>query len=241
MLIAAAVCPHPPLLVPEVAAGAAHELDGLRAACDEAVRRVVVAEPDLLVVVGAGGRTVSHGPSAGGGLAPYGVAIEVGPPPAVLPLSLTIGRWLLERVDGGSCPCPCPWPWPWPVRFQEVAADTEPGVCAALGGKLGAAADRVALLVMADGSARREEKSPGFGADPRAVPFDAAVARALGTADTAALAGIDPFEVEELKVAGRPAWQVLAGAANGGRFAAELLADEAPYGIAYQVAIWAAR
>ncbi|MQA94188.1 MAG: hypothetical protein GEV11_05875 [Streptosporangiales bacterium] len=229
MLIAAAVCPHPPLLVPEVAAGAAHELDGLRAACDEAVRRLVRAGPDLLVVVGAGDRTVSHGPAAGGGLAAYGVAVEVGPAPRVLPLSLTIGRWLVERVDGGL-----------PLRFQEVAAGTEPGVCAALGGKLGAAAPRVALLAMGDGSARRLEKAPGFGADPRAVPFDEAVARALGTADVAALAGIDPFEVEELKVVGRPAWQVLAGAAEGRRFTAELLADEAPYGVAYQVAAWTA-
>lgn len=233
MLIAAAVCPHPPLLVPEVAAGAAYELQRLRAACDEAVGRLVRAEPDLLVVVGAGGRTVSHGPAAGGGLAPYGVPVEVGPPPRVLPLSLTIGRWLVERVDGGLPPGS-------QLRFQEVAADTEPGVCAALGGKLAAAASRVALLAMADGSARREERAPGFGADPRAIPFDAAVAQALASADTTALAGIDPFEVEELKVAGRPAWQVLAGAAEGRRFAAELLADEAPYGVAYQVAAWAA-
>jgi hypothetical protein len=35
-LVAAAVLPHPPVIVPEIAAGAAHELDDLRLACDEA-------------------------------------------------------------------------------------------------------------------------------------------------------------------------------------------------------------
>jgi hypothetical protein len=34
-VLISAVCPHPPLLVPEVACGAAPELDGLRAACVE--------------------------------------------------------------------------------------------------------------------------------------------------------------------------------------------------------------
>lgn len=48
MLLAAAVCPHPPLLVPEVAAGAAHETDDLRAAC----RTAVAALPPDTVVVG---------------------------------------------------------------------------------------------------------------------------------------------------------------------------------------------
>ncbi|MBX6769006.1 MAG: hypothetical protein IRY90_17965 [Actinomadura rubrobrunea] len=37
-LVSAAVCPHPPLLVPEMAGAAAGELDGLPHACDDAVR-----------------------------------------------------------------------------------------------------------------------------------------------------------------------------------------------------------
>ena len=47
MLLAAAICPHPPLLVPEVAAGAAPETDDLRAACRAAVAAL---PPDALVV-----------------------------------------------------------------------------------------------------------------------------------------------------------------------------------------------
>ncbi|OSC55333.1 hypothetical protein B5180_40185, partial [Streptomyces sp. BF-3] len=49
MLVAAAVCPCPPLLVPEVAAGAAPELDAARDACLDAVGVLAAARPDLLV------------------------------------------------------------------------------------------------------------------------------------------------------------------------------------------------
>src|SRR3954452_18756680 len=52
MLVAAAVCPCAPLLVPEVAAGAAPELDAARAACADALGVLAAAHPDRLVVVG---------------------------------------------------------------------------------------------------------------------------------------------------------------------------------------------
>lgn len=52
MLVAASVCPCPPLLVPQVAAGAAPELDAARAACTDALGVLAAARPDLLVVVG---------------------------------------------------------------------------------------------------------------------------------------------------------------------------------------------
>ena len=56
MLIAAAVCPHPPLLVPQVTGASgpgARELGRLRAACREAVAALLAVNPDLLVAVGA--------------------------------------------------------------------------------------------------------------------------------------------------------------------------------------------
>lgn len=52
MLVAAAVCPCPPLLVPEVAAGAASELDAARTACIDALGVLAAARPDLLIVIG---------------------------------------------------------------------------------------------------------------------------------------------------------------------------------------------
>jgi hypothetical protein len=93
---------------------------------------------------------------------------------------------------------------------------------------------------MGDGSACRGVKAPGYD-DPRADGYDAAVARALATADAGALLGLDPVLSDQLRVAGRAPWQVLAGAATatGGRWRGELTYDAAPYGVGYFVASWA--
>jgi aromatic ring-opening dioxygenase LigB subunit len=223
MLISAAVCPHPPLLVPEVASGAAPELDPLRAACAEAVRRLEAA--DSLVVVGSAARTRDFGTDAAGTLRPYGVDVTVGTGTPVLPLSLTIGRWLLgERT----------------ARYRSVAEDAPPGACARLGAEIAALPGRVGLLVMGDASACRTERAPGY-LDERAAGFDAGVAEALAKADAGALARLDPGTAAELLVAGRAPWQVLAGAAGEGEFTGALLADEAPYGVGYLVASWLRR
>ncbi|CAM5593828.1 Catalytic LigB subunit of aromatic ring-opening dioxygenase OS=Streptomyces gougerotii OX=53448 GN=GCM10010227_21760 PE=4 SV=1 [Streptomyces diastaticus subsp. diastaticus] len=80
-------------------------------------------------------------------------------------------------------------------------------------------------------------KAPGY-LDERAAPFDEAVAKALGTADTTALAALDPALAEEVGAAGRAPWQVLAGAAAEAGLTGELLHDEAPYGVGYFVAAW---
>ncbi len=229
MLVAAAVCPHPPLLVPDLAAGAAAELDGLRAACAAALTSLLTAEADLLVVVGDGPVTGPLPNVAWGSLASYGVDVVVGTPdgPPTLPLSLTIGRWLLDRRE----------PAPSETVLFRVSADTDAARCAAIGATLADRAPRVAMLVMGDASARRSLKGPGY-LDERAAPYDGMVARALAEADTAALLALDPALSADLLVAGRAAWQVLAGAAAGGSWSAAVTYDDAPYGVTYLVATW---
>ncbi|MEU4469930.1 class III extradiol dioxygenase subunit B-like domain-containing protein [Micromonospora sp. NPDC023888] len=233
-LVAAAVCPHPPLLVPEVAGSAAPELDDLRAACDRAVRRLLAVDPDTVVLLGTGPVTGPIHTPATGSLQPWGVDLDVplvpGQPDrgAVLPLSLTIGAWLLARHDARA-----------PVTAVQVAADAGPAELAALADEIGVAGDRVALLVLGDGSACRGEKAPGYD-DPRALPYDERVATALAEADLEVLLDLDPVVSAELKAAGRAPWQVLAraaGSADGG-WRGELLHDAAPYGVAYFVASW---
>ncbi|MCD0453575.1 class III extradiol dioxygenase subunit B-like domain-containing protein [Actinocorallia sp. API 0066] len=219
MLIAAAVCPHPPLLVPELAGAAAPELAGLRAACRAAVAPLLDAP--ALVVVGGAERTERFPGTASGTFAPYGLDLRVGEGEPVLPLSLTVGRWLLDGLA--------------PSAFQAVSFDAPARECLELGRAL--AARDVALLVMGDGSACRDEKAPGY-LDERAAPYDREIARALGEADAAALGRLDPALARELTAAGRAAWQVLAGAAEGRRYKATLLADEAPYGVGYFAASW---
>lgn len=98
-------------------------------------------------------------------------------------------------------------------------------------------ADRVGLLVLGDGSACRTVKAPGY-LDERAEPFDAELARALGAADTEALAGLDAELCRQLQVEGRAPWQVLAGAARGAGLGGKLRYADAPYGVGYFVASW---
>src|SRR5690242_15204593 len=107
MLVAAALCPCPPLLVPEAAAGAAPELDAARAACADALGVLAAARTDLLVVVGPaeqGGRG-PHPQGTPGSFRGFGVDLDVrlGPGPGTaydrtLPPSLAVAGWLLERT-----------------------------------------------------------------------------------------------------------------------------------------------
>ncbi|MFJ7150974.1 class III extradiol dioxygenase subunit B-like domain-containing protein [Streptomyces sp. NPDC100445] len=238
MLVAAAVCPCPPLLVPEVAVGAAPELDTARAACVDALGVLAAARPDLLVVVGPTGRE-DVGPypqGARGSFRGFGVDLEVrlGPtaadadaPARELPPSLAVAAWLLERTGWADAP----------IEGLGVDGSLAPEGCADIGAELGARAARVALLVMGDASACRSLKAPGY-LDERAAPFDAEAGRALGAADLAALRAIDPALARELKASGRAPWQILAAAAEDAGLTGALLYEDAPYGVGYLVATW---
>lgn len=235
MLVAAAVCPCPPVLVPEVASGAAPELDGLRAAALDAIGVLAAARPDRLVVVGPAGEA-GRGPYEQGSVGSFrgfGVDLEVRlgaagtTPERPLPPSLSVGAWLLARTDWADAP----------VAGLGVGEPLATDRCVQAGRDIAASAERVALLVMGDGSACRTVKAPGY-YDERAEDFDAAVGRALGAADTEALTGLDAELAEELKVSGRSCWQVLAGAAQDAGLHGQLLREEAPYGVGYFVAAW---
>jgi hypothetical protein len=225
------------MIVPELAAGAAHELETLRAACDAAVEGFQRAGAEAVVIVGAGESTGWLPGGAHGSFAPFGVSIEVALPPATLPspgpsslpLSVTVGAWLLGRRAHGL-----------PAAAATVAADAGPEESGRLAAQIRSRPERVALLVMGDGSACRGLKSPGYD-DPRAQPYDEGVARALAAADVAALRGLDPVLSAELLVAGRAPWQVLAAACDGDAWRGELTYYAAPYGVAYFVATWTPR
>ncbi len=236
-LVAAAVCPHPPLIVPDLAGAAAGELDDLRAAADAAVAGLLAVDPDVILLLGAGPETRWFGSADSGSLRGFGLDRPVRlwktacSGEEVLPLSLTIGAWLVNR-SGTELP----------RLARSVAADASPLECAALGADVAESPGRTALLVMGDGSACRGVKAPGYD-DPRAQAYDDGVARALADADAEALLGLEPELSAELKVAGRAPWQVLAGAvrAAGGDWRGDLGYHQAPYGVAYFVASWERR
>ncbi|MEU3983160.1 class III extradiol dioxygenase subunit B-like domain-containing protein [Streptomyces sp. NPDC026672] len=235
MLVAVAVCPCPPLLVPEVAAGAAAELDAARAACTDALGVLAAARPDRLVVVGPAVESGTYPEGTPGSFRGFGVDLDVrlgqggthpDGPGRLLPASLAVAAWLLDRTGWADAP----------VEGLGVG-ELPPERCVDLGRDIAAGAGRTALLVMGDASACRTLKAPGY-LDERSAPFDAEVTRALGSADVAALKELDPVLAAELKASGRAPWQVLAGAAENTTLAGSLLYEDAPYGVGYAVASW---
>ncbi|GAA2877819.1 hypothetical protein [Nonomuraea rubra] len=217
MLVAAAVCPSTPLVVlgmPE-----------LRSACHAAIAALREARPDTLVVVGGAEATRAYEAGAAGTLRPWGVDRTAGAGEPVLPLSLTVARLLLEAQE--------------PQRCQSVAFGAPAADCLALGGELGGRGDRVALLVMADGSACLSPRAPGR-YDEAAGPYNELIAKAVATGDPATLAALDPAEADRLWVSGRAALQVLAGAAGARAYRGRLLTASAPYGVGYLAGTWLA-
>lgn len=233
-----AMVPEPPLLVPELATGAAAETADLRASCVAAVTRLAGAAQDW-VAVGAdrgGRRTVA--PGARGSFVGFGVDVVValgapgaGPVDPEFPLPLLVAGWLAGRTDG-VVPR---------IRGELVAPEASRDECLDLGAVLAAECaacpDPVALLVVGDGAATHTDKAPGH-LDGRAGPFDAAVAAALRDADPDALARLDGELASVLFASGRAPWQVLAGATRGGRWRGELLHSSIPFGVGYHVAVW---
>jgi hypothetical protein len=234
VITGAAFCPHPPALLPDVARGAAPELADLREACRVAIQRVA-APGTTLLLLGAGDVTRRRAAAARGSLAGYGVELTVslgsggdGPggdgvaerPEELadeLPLSLTVGAWLVADalVDRPA------------VQAWSIGA---------AGGPIDVPDAPTALVVLGDGSARRSLAAPGY-LDERAEGFDAGVATALAGGDPAALR-VDRELGTQLLAAGTPVWHAAADLLAGTRWSADLLYDAAPYGVGYFAAAW---
>jgi aromatic ring-opening dioxygenase LigB subunit len=258
-ITAAALVPHPPLLVPEVGRGASPELDQLRSACRRALA-VTLDQADALLVVGPAPSWGEAEPGATGSFAPYGVAVEARLPATAsqagsapggewldrrrlppgrlgeLPLSLTVAAWLLG-VEAQAHQLP-------PVAAFGVPAsmDAEP---AAATGRTVARAVRpgrhVGLLVMGDLSARRTAKAPAT-FHPAAEEFDRGIGDAIREAEITRLLDADAGLAAELRVGGMAALWLLAGALEGaGPLHGEVLYEAAPFGVGYLVGVLESR
>jgi hypothetical protein len=225
VLTAAALCPAPPLLARELT-GADPVVPELRQACREAADALVLADPDMIVVVGTGQETRTwDAAQARLDLSRYAPALgALTAAPETLPLALGLGSRLLDEAG-----------YHGRRELQAIGTDEPASACADLGTLLAQAAPRVALLVMADGSARRSLKAPGY-LDERSAAFDSEVGRAIRAGDMPALLALDAGLASELMATGRAGWQVLAGAMNGGRPASVIRYDDDPFGVAYLVA-----
>jgi hypothetical protein len=229
--VAAAVLPHPPLLVPALAGTAAPELDPLRAACREALVTVTAAA-DLTILVGTGPVWAVPTPSALGSFHPYGADLDV-TLPALTGLDLAAALTDLQLPaltdnDPSGLPPPAHLaelplslaiaahllatldPPPTRLTAVTVPAALGPSAAATIGHAL-AAAGRIGLVVMGDLSACRTDRAPG-GLRSEAAAYDASISEAFRSATPHRLLDLDPTRAATLLVSGRVPLQVLAGA-----------------------------
>lgn len=209
MISYAVLLPHPPLLIPGATGRPVAEVEELREAALKALRPIADGVADRVVLVGADP-----------------ASRDASPDEDRLPLSLQVGRALLNQAEVP----------PGVVALRAISPGRHAGEYATIGETLAEVPQRIALVVMGDGSARRRPTSPGY-VDHRAVPFDAQVEKALLSGDAAAVSALDPTLAADLLAGGWPAWQVLAGALPSlGSGTVHYSGD--PFGVQYLVASW---
>lgn len=234
MLTAIALVPSAPVLVPELATGAAAELQDLSAAVAQAAAEL----PSRWFVVGVGPADNVIGPGTVGTFGGYGADVRV---------SLSNQAGAASERAGGAAPKPlplCALVAGWvrttyaPSASAEVwvyAADHTLDAALARGRALRAEADAapepVGVLVVADGANTLTPSAPG-GYDPESIPVQAALDDALATGDTDALTRLPDG------IVGRVAFQVLAGLLGTSPWEARELYRGAPYGVGYTVEAW---
>ena len=223
--LAAVLVPAAPALLPGIG-GAVDPLADLRERARAVVADAAASVADArLVVVAVGDTTREWGLDAPSGAARFttGQVLE-----GALPTGLEIGRMF------------APLGWGEPIGLHSIAADAAPDECAALGREI-AEMGPVLLVLVADGPATLSEKAPGH-LQPDAATFASSLSRAVASVDLTALADLDPQTCDRLWMRGRPALQVLAGAAAGvtpkSELRGHLIADEAPFGVQYLIARW---
>lgn len=223
MITRAAVVPHPPLLVPELVAGAAAETESVRAATLAAAGKL--PGPWVAVAVDDSGPATVVPPLSGTFLG-YGVDVPVSlggdsvPDPRI-PLPVLITAWLREQCAVEVS------------RVELIPRDLPPSECVSFGQQL--ARENAGLLILGDGSTRHGLRSPGSN-DERSGPFDEHVHKLLAAADVDGLLALDLELARELGAQGRAAWQVLAGVP--GPWHCSSAEFFAPFGVGYHVAVW---
>lgn len=220
-----AIIPSAPVLVPLLAGAAADELADLR----HAVFAAAGALPLRWLAVGVGPADQIVAPDAAGTFAGFGVDARFGLSPEAhtagqLPLSALITAWVRSEIrpDGRA-----------EVRIyaRDLGADDAMRRGRAVRSALDAADEPVGVLVVADGAITLTPPAPG-GFDPDSVAVQSALDDALAAGDVAALESLPS------SIAGRVAWQVLAGLAGSGPRSAKELYRGAPYGVGYFVGVW---
>jgi hypothetical protein len=226
VLSAIALIPSAPVMVPELASGAASELAALRATVFAAAAEL----PDRWIVIGVAGDDEVIGSGSVGSFGGYGADVRVGLAPEFdgptmrLPLCALIAGWVRGQANSAVAA---------EVRAYSDTHDVSTAMTRgrALRVELDEAAEPIGVLIVADGANTLTPPAPG-GHDPDSVPVQDALDDALAAGDVTALAELP------VGILGRVAYQVLAGLTEPGPAAARELYRGAPYGVGYFVGVW---
>lgn len=226
MLSAIAIVPSAPVMVPDLASGAAAELAELR----DAVLTAAASLPDRWIAIGVGQNDVVVGHERVGTFGGYGVDVRItlspepAEEPAQMPLCALIAGWIRGQAKPEAR-----------AEVRVYATDHDVDAAVARGRRLRAEIDEagnpVGVLVVADGANTLTPSAPG-GYDPDSIAMQAALDDVLAAGDAAALTRLPHT------IVGRVAYQVLAGLAEPGPRAAEELYRGAPYGVGYFAGVW---
>ena len=226
MLSAIAIVPSAPVMVPDLASGAAAELAELR----DAVLTAAASLPDRWIAIGVGQNDVVVGHERVGTFGGYGVDVRItlspepAEEPAQMPLCALIAGWIRGQAKPEAR-----------AEVRVYATDHDVDAAVARGRRLRAEIDEagnpVGVLVVADGANTLTPSAPG-GYDPDSIAMQAALDDVLAAGDAAALTRLPHT------IVGRVAYQVLAGLAEPGPRAAKELYRGAPYGVGYFAGVW---
>lgn len=238
-LVGVVTVPATALLVPDIAAGAAHELEELRAAALSAVAALAAEAEHILVIAGTAkvteplwfsAETTATWASVGyQANVPLGVAARephatMQDPDATVPVAITLGAWLLN-----SCAITAP------RSYLAVPADPDLSRGIDI-----APEDRLGVVVLADGSCTRGPKAPGSEVSG-AIEHDEELLGALHAVDTGWF--LDPqrrVDAHTFGDQGLGAWAVAARlvADQKAPWKGKVQATADPYGVFYAVATW---
>ncbi len=226
MLSAISIIPSAPVLVPELAGGAAAEVAELRAAMIAAA----AALPPRWVVIGVGAADGVIGSDRVGTFAGFGVDVPVrlspqsGGEAVAMPLCALIGGWIRSQAQPDAR-----------AQVRVYAESHDAGAAVELGRRLrreiDLSSEPIGALIVADGANTLTPAAPG-GYQPTDVEVQEALDDALAGGDVAALAQLPA------QVGGRVAFGVLAGLAEPAPRSVKELYRAAPYGVGYFAGVW---
>jgi hypothetical protein len=230
---AIAIVPSAPVLVPELAGGAAAELAELGAA----VLAAAALLPRRWIAIGTGAADDVIGSGRVGTFAGFGadVRVRLSPqhgdparppdePPDELPVCALLAAWVRGQARPEAS-----------VGVRVYGSDGDAGGALARGrqlrAELDASPDPVGVLVVADGANTLSPGAPG-GFDPGAAELQQVLDDGLAAGDVAALTRLPR------QILGRVAFQVLAGLTEPGPRTAKELYRGAPFGVGYFAGVW---